>query len=471
MKKKLIIWILGLIIIPVIQTNAQNKAFDETGIYLDTVKAGPMNLRLGVTVGKDDQGNFIGSLNSIDQGSGEISFSEVKIEGKHVILNSAIGLQIEGDFNETYTAIAGVLKQGMGTFQLNLRRVDKLPVNNRPQEPKAPFPYREEEVTFVNEKAGVNLAGTLTLPDGNGPFPAVVLISGSGPQNRNEEILGHKPFLVIADYLTRNGIAVLRYDDRGIAGSTGDFGSATSGDFADDALAGFSYLSGRNEIKPDCIGLIGHSEGGMIAPLVASKSDDIAFIALLAGPGSNLGDNVVYQRLKMAAKMGSSEESLKVQEKCLKGINQIIRKDISAEETKTEVARLYAGLTDEERSLLKMGEERLQATANGMLSSWWKFGLRYDPAQTFSSVKCPILALLGEKDQQVPVALNQKELESITANRNNFNKVIVVPGVNHLFQTCQTGEESEYAQIEETFSPAALEIIKNWINEVRSAKM
>ena len=182
---------------------------------------------------------------------------------------------------------------------LLLRRTDQTPVLRRPQEPAKPYPYREEEVTFENRPAGINLAGTLTLPKSAGPFPAVILISGSGAQDRDEALAGHRPFLVLADYLTRQGVAVLRVDDRGVGGSTGDSLRATSSDFADDALAGVAYLKGRREIDTARIGLIGHSEGGLVAPLAATRSQDVAFIVLLAGPGLP-GEQIIYLQIGRA---------------------------------------------------------------------------------------------------------------------------------------------------------------------------
>ena len=441
---------------------AQNQSAP-TGIFLDTLKVGGMELRLAVTIQQDENGAFTSTVNSLDQGSGEIPFEETTITGDHILITSQRGIQIEGDFNAAKTEIAAEFRQGPGKFPLVFKRINALPVNIRPQEPKKPYSYTEEEVVFSNENAGVQLAGTLTLPKGDGPFPAVILITGSGPQNRNEEVFNHKPFLVIADYLTNNGIAVLRYDDRGVGASTGDFGASTSGDFAEDALAALNFMKTRKEINPAMIGLIGHSEGGMIAPVAASGSDEVAFIVLLAGPGSNLGDNVNYQRSLMAKKGGATEEYITAQENWLKAVNETVRKDIPDEQVQSEIQKIYAAYDEKTKNTLNWSEERINQIANLVSGRWWRYGFRYDPEKTIQSLDCPVLALLGEKDQQVPPILNQAELQRAISGRNEKNQLVVVPGVNHMFQTCTTGDETEYSKIDETISPKVMDLIKNWI--------
>jgi uncharacterized protein len=441
--------------------------FTETGIFMDTIKFGGNELRIALTIQKTDDGKHSASFNSIDQGSGEIAFDEINIAGSYILLKSRVGIEIEGNYNDDYSKIIAEFRQGPAKFPMEYERIDKIPIIfNRPQEPKKPFPYIEEEVLYSNEKAGVQLAGTLTLPQGEGPFPAVLLLTGSGPQNRDEELVGHKPFLVIADYLTRQGIAVLRVDDRGIGGSTGDFKNSTTGDFAEDALAGVDFLKSRKEINSSKIGLIGHSEGGISAPIAANNSGDIAFIVLLAGPGANLGDVVNYQRLAMSRKSGATEEYLKVQEKVLVAINEIARKEITDDEVREEVVQFYAGLSDEEKSILNWSDDRVKGTADLVLGNWWRYGLRHNPKEALQSLKIPVLALLGEKDQQVPVALNQKELESALIRGHEKSQVVVMPGLNHLFQTSETGDVTEYIKIEETMSPAVLELVTGWIKNL-----
>lgn len=437
--------------------------YSEKGVFLDTLKVGGKELRLGITIQKDEEGKYNASFNSIDQGSGEINFDEVKVEDSKIYLSSKAGIVVEGEYNEDKTKIITDFKQGPYTFPLEFERVEYLPVYKRPQEPVKPYPYVEKEVTYKNEKADVQLAGTLTLPQGRGPFPAVVLLTGSGPQNRNEEIVGHKPFLVLADYLTRNGIAVLRADDRGFGKSTGDFKSSTTGDFADDGLAGIEFLKSISEIDTARIGLIGHSEGGMMAPIAASRSTDVAFIVLLAGPGSNIGDNVNYQRAESSRKMGASDEFIEIQRKVHEAFNEIAIKDISTEQAMQEAKTFYAGLSEAEKNKLQWNDDRINGSAGMVLEAWWRYALRYNPEETINALDIPVLAILGEKDQQVPAALNQKELETALDNGHEQNQLVVMPGLNHLFQTAETGDISEYIKIEETISPKVLELVKDYI--------
>jgi uncharacterized protein len=438
----------------------------EEGIFLDTLKVGNMSMRLAVTVSKSDEGTYKATLNSLDQGSGEIPIDEVKITGSHIFLNARIGIQIEGDYDEGRNRITAEFRQGPSKFPLVFKRVDALQALNRPQEPKPPFPYTAEEVVYKNEKSDIQLAGTFTIPEGEGPFPAVVLLTGSGPQNRDEQLLGHKPFLVIADFLTRNGIAVLRADDRGVGASTGNFATATTADFAEDGLAGIEYLKTRKEVNQHILGMIGHSEGGIMAPVAASQSADISFIILLAGPGSNLGDNVTFQRIRMAKQAGASEESLKIQEKCLQAANDIASNDISDEEARLQIRQFIADLPETERQLLNWSDERVGALASQLTEGWWRYSLKHDPENTIKSLKIPVLALLGEKDMQVPVALNQPYLERALEKGHKKSRVVVVTGLNHLFQHCETGDGSEYVKIEETISPEVLNLMDDWIKKL-----
>jgi pimeloyl-ACP methyl ester carboxylesterase len=308
----------------------------------------------------------------------------------------------------------------------------------------------------------------LTLPRSGGPFPAVLLITGSGPQDRDETIFGHKPFLVLADYLTRRGVAVLRVDDRGVGGSTGNVQDATSADFADDVLAGVEFLRGRKEINASQIGLLGHSEGGIIAPLVASRSRDIAFIVLLAGTGLP-GDEILYQQAAAILKLtGADAESLARQKALQERMFVVLRqeKDRAAAETKLRAA--VAGLTPkagkEEKSEVVEAQPLLEGQIQMALTPWFRHFLDYDPRPALRKVTCPVLALNGEKDVQVDARANLRAIEA--ALREGGNKDVTtqeLPNLNHLFQTCKTGSVSEYSAIEETLAPVALETIAKWI--------
>jgi fermentation-respiration switch protein FrsA (DUF1100 family) len=346
---------------------------------------------------------------------------------------------------------------------------------SRPQEPKPPYPYDEQEVVYQNKKDDLQLAGTLTLPRSKGPFPAVLLITGSGPQDRNETVFDHKPFLVLADHLTRMGIAALRVDDRGIGKSTGRFSEATSEDFAADALAGVEYLKTRKEIDPRRIGLIGHSEGGLIAPLVAAASTDVAFIVMMAGPGLT-GEQILYRQTVLVCKAAGMSDGLIAQNRAAQErIFAILKQEkdkVVAEKRILEeadafrevTAKARAEATEEQKKGISIIAAAIEGQAKLVVSPWFRFFLTYDPRPTLMKVRCPVLAIIGEKDLQVPAEENLAAIRlALKAGGNKDHTVLTLPKLNHLFQTCRTGAISEYAQIEETIAPAALDTISKWI--------
>jgi pimeloyl-ACP methyl ester carboxylesterase len=322
---------------------------------------------------------------------------------------------------------------------------------------------------------GIELAGTLTLPEGDGPFPVALLISGSGPQDRNEEIMGHKPFLVLADYLTRRGVAVLRFDDRGVGESGGDFASATTLDFTRDVLAGVEYLKTRPEIDPNRIGLIGHSEGGLIAPLAASQSSDVAFIVLMAAPGTT-GEEITMQQVELLLKASNVPDSVIAQQLEMQAAIFDIVRDVqdveqTVEELKSILLAPYATLSEEEKAALGDVETQVMLEISQLLSPWYQFFMTYDPQPTLRQVTCPVLAINGSKDVQVPADPNLKLIEQALKEAGNENVTIVeLPDLNHLFQTAQTGLPDEYYSIEETMSPVALEVMGDWLVEITGIK-
>jgi pimeloyl-ACP methyl ester carboxylesterase len=413
-------------------------------------------------------------MDSPDQGATGIPVEEVIFKDNTLRLEvKSAGGVFEGKISEDFLVIEGEWKQSGQTFPLTVKRVDKAVEILRPQEPKKPYPYIEKKVAYTNLKAGVKLAGVLTLPSDKGVFPAVLLISGSGPQDRNETIYNHHPFLVLADYLTRQGIAVLRVDDRGVGESTGDFSQATSEDFASDVLAGVEYLKTCKEIDPTKIGLIGHSEGGLIAPMVAVKSPDVVFIVLMAGTGLT-GEEISYLQGALIAKaMDASEEDIaknrRFNEKIFSVIKEEKDKKMAEERLHQMFMEYWEKMSEEEKNIIgDIGdpEEYLEAQLQNLLSPWLKFFLTYDPKPTLSKIKCPVLAINGEKDLQVPPKENLSAIEEALVAGGNKNFIVKeLPGLNHLFQTAQTGVPSEYAKIEETISPIALKIITDWILE------
>ena len=330
---------------------------------------------------------------------------------------------------------------------------------SRPQDPKPPFPYRQEEVAYESKEPGIRLAGTLTFPSSGGPYSAALLITGSGAQNRNEEIMGHKPFLVLADSLTRRGIAVLRVDDRGVGGSSAGPPTATSLSFAQDVLAGVEYLKSRPEINPRRIGLIGHSEGGIIAPMVAAQSPDVAFIVLMAGMGVK-GEEVLTEQGKLVLRAnGASEELIQENTKAQKMLFNAIKSTSDNEVAETQMRESLSSANPTIR-------DAALAQLKSVLSPWMRYFVTYDPQPALEKAKCPVLAINGEKDLQVPPGQNLPAIEkALRAGGNKDFKVIELPGLNHLLQTCKTGSIAEYSQIDETISPVALDLIGSWILE------
>jgi pimeloyl-ACP methyl ester carboxylesterase len=435
------------------------------GVWLGTLK-GKTDLRLGFSV-VATPGKLTAKLTSIDQGIDGIPVKEVtEHDGTVRFVLPSINATFEGKMNKEGTEIVGEWKQGKA-LPLTLKRVDKLPTAKRPQEPKRPFPYREEEITYENKKAKVKFAGTLTLPKGTGPFPVVVMITGSGPQNRDEELLGHKPFLVIADYLTRRGIAVVRVDDRGVGGSTGDNDSSTSADFAEDALAGVEFLKGRKEIDAKHIGLVGHSEGGLVGPLAATLSKDVAFVVMLAGPGLP-GDEILIEQNKLLLKAaGASADAIDRQLKWLSMALPIVKQEedskVAQKRIRAELAKWKEAAGEKDKAMAEF-IGTVEKAVGTLTTKWFRYFLNYDPRPALQKVQCPVLALNGEKDLQVPCKANLEAVaKALKEGGNKDYTVKEFPSLNHLFQTCKTGGIDEYGSIEETFAPVVLETMAEWI--------
>lgn len=340
--------------------------------------------------------------------------------------------------------------------------------HHRPQTPVPPFPYASEDVTFRNEAEDFALAGTLTLPPADGPHPAVVLISGSGPQDRDETILDHKPFLVIADTLTRRGIAVLRVDDRGVGRSGGSRTGATSDVYANDALAAVTFLAGRADIDAQRIGLVGHSEGGIIAPIAAARSTAIAFIVMLAGPGIPGFELAVLQTRAMQTAAGASraivEFNVKLQQRVIAILMSNTDETIIRREVDVVLKDALAGVGLDDEKTLSRTRAAMEDEIKKALDPWQRFFMQYDPRLALTTLRIPILAMNGDKDVQVPAAENLAAIERAFRDAGNANgRTLVMPGLNHLFQTADTGSITEYAEIEETLAPAALTAMGDWL--------
>lgn len=435
------------------------------GNWMGTLSLPAARLRLALTITRDPNGQLTGVMTSVDQGNAVIP-STLTITGESIVVAMpAVQASYTGALSASGDALHGTFSQGM-SLPLDMTRVGALPVVIRPQEPKPPYPYRAQVVSFESVP-GVRLAGTILRPAGDGPFPAVVLVTGSGAQNRDEELLGHKPFLVIADYLARHGIASLRYDDRGVAKSTGNFAASTSADFADDAESAVRFLRTQPGVAPDRVGIIGHSEGGLIAPIVAARSKKVAFIVLLAGPGIPGDSILLLQGALIEAASGLAPALIKrntASKVMLFDAIKTSHDSADAAERYTAVAKqIVASLPAAEQAL---GTTQLEAGRAQLLTPWMRYFITYDPRLALRQVHVPVLALSGTLDLQVPHKENLSAIDAaLKAAGNRDYRTVSMPQLNHLFQTTTTGSPSEYASITETFSPAALAMIGAWINE------
>lgn len=451
-------------------TSLSIHAQDISGQWYGTLKVQGTQLRIVFHLTQTDS-VYSATMDSPDQGAYGILMNSATFEDNLLKLEiPSATIKYIGTLEENNTVV-GTFQQGGLEIPLDLSREEIQKVEaQRPQEPTKPYPYYSEEVVFQNTEAKVSLAGTLTLPSKEGIYPVVILITGSGPQNRNEEVFGHKPFLVISDYLTRNGIGVLRYDDRGVGESTGDFATATSADLATDVESAIAYLKTREEVDKTKIGLIGHSEGGLIAPMVASRSSDVAFIVLLAGPGVP-GDQVLLSQQRLIGKaMGTSDEILQENQATNREVFEIVKQSKNLEQLKADltsyITKLVVENPSEEQPTGMSNEEFVTLQVAQIATPWMRYFIRFDPSPVLEKVKCPVLALNGEKDLQVAPNENLEGINNALERGGNENVSIKeLAGLNHLFQESETGSPLEYGSIEETFSPVALKEMTNWILE------
>ena len=447
-------------------------------IWAGTLDAVIQKLPLRFRVGKGTDGKEDVRMDSLGQKAGGFRAVRTVAGDAWTIKVAAVKGEFAGKLGPD-GKLTGSWKQGGATLPLVLEKVvvataaATIPEKRRPQTPKPPFPYDTREAAFRNINDGVELAGTLTLPRGPGPWPAVVLVSGSGQQDRDETLMDHKPFLVLADVLSRAGIAVLRYDDRGVGGSTGDPTKGTSVDFARDAEAGIDWLQKQPGIDPARIGIVGHSEGGLIAALLAERRTDLAGIVMLAGTGVDGGRILVSQgELVLKSEgLGDADQirrSRIMQEAMIDAVRGSDESTDPAALAAQAGTRIRADLADEIEKADDAAKAQLDAAvADGLrrLSApWFRFFIGHDPATTLAKVTCPVLAVIGEKDVQVDPGLNLPAIrQALAAGGNADATVEELPGLNHLFQTCTTGAVSEYDRIEETFAPVALTTVRDWL--------
>lgn len=407
---------------------------------------------------KAAENGYSATLDVPAQGAYDVPVDKTVFQDNHLQMTlSAMGASYSGTLKGE--AIEGEFTQHGMAFPLNLAKGEKEAKKARPQDPQPPFNYRADEVTFTNKKEGNTLAGTLTIPEGDGPFPALVLVSGSGQQNRDEELMNHRPFWVIADYLSRRGVAVLRYDDRGMGGSTGEVLNATSLDFSYDAEAAFNFLLNRKEINASQVGILGHSEGGIINFMVAERRPEVAFLVSLAGPAVNGIEVLKEQQAAILRAQGMTEEMVQFSGNANAQMFDIIEASNDRVEADTLLRQLLKGWG--------YNEELTEQTVGQMASPWMYYFLKYDPTDAIVKTNCPALLLNGSKDLQVLASQNLPAYEKIIAEHGKTNLTLrEMPDLNHLFQHSETGSPTEYVEIEETISPEVLEAIVEFVKGI-----
>ncbi len=419
---------------------------------------------------------FSGTMDSPDQGVNGIGMDSTSFEHNRLVIEAKkLGMRYAAAYDTGAHELNGVFRQSKMEFPLVLKRTkEEVKVVRRAQDP-VDFPYNQEEVAIDNRKDSLTLAGTLTMPKDHKADKIVILITGSGPQNRNEEIvsINHRPFLVWSDWLTRHGIAVLRYDDRGIGSSTGKFNKATSAGFANDVTAAIDFIKSRKDLEGLKIGLIGHSEGGMIAPMVAARDKRVAFIVLLAGPGEPI-DELMVQQIAFSQSGADAPKNIadvnietsKLAYSFLKKNAGKTNKEIEPELRKIlheQLAKYPPDAFDKTK-----GDEILDNEIKSYLGVWFRYFIAFIPADYLGKVKCPVLALNGTLDKQVSCKENLDGIDAALKKGKNKNfEIVPLQGLNHLFQKAETGDPGEYGNIEETVNPVALNKVTEWLGKLK----
>ncbi|MHB9039340.1 MAG: alpha/beta hydrolase family protein [Melioribacteraceae bacterium] len=453
------------------QTNAQN---DIAGYWSGKIKMLTMNLDFQIKVEKTKKTlNAFMSIPSQKLENYQLAVFTFKKNKLHFELPSQAGTaKFDGEL--IVDSIKGkILQAGIqGTFYL-ARSEEQKTIPKSESKINEPLPYLEDEVAFKSGR--ILLAGTLTIPKEEKKYPAVILLTGSGPQNRDEEIYGFKIFQKIADYLTRRGIAVLRYDDRGVGGSTGNTMQSTTEDFAGDAQAAIDFLKKQKNIDPKKIGFLGHSEGAIIAPMVAANSNDVAFMVLMSGTGVNGGEVLLEQQKLILKASGVADslinQNLELQKEINKALNN--NKDLNdiRNDIQTFAEKDYETLSPDIKASIKDKKAYINSTVQSQImvfnNPWFKYFINYDPAPALQKVKVPVLMTFGELDLQVPVNQNKPKMEdALRLGGNNNFKSIIFPKANHLYQEAKTGSPGEYNELEKEFVPGFLEKIGDWIEQI-----
>jgi pimeloyl-ACP methyl ester carboxylesterase len=429
------------------------------GYWKGTLSLGPTELELCFDI-KETNGTLSATMDVPAQGAYDIPVTSVSFEMmKLTIAIEAISASYEGTL--VLNNIVGEFTQMGMSLPLTLIKGEKAAKPKRPQEPQPPFPYKSEEVFFKNTREDFTLAGTLTIPEGEGPFPAMILVTGSGPQNRDEELMDHKPFAVIADYLTRNGVAVLRFDDRGVGASEPGNPDGTSFDFSYDAEAAFDYLLSRKEVIPSLCGITGHSEGGFINFMVAQRRPDVAFLISLGGPAVTGAEVLKLQQVEVYRGMGMPEQAIEQNRVISEQFFAIVEKYDAPDENFRKEALSYL-------ASVGMPDDVAVPMIDQYSSPWMFYFLKYDPAPAIREVTVPALILNGTLDKQVVSYQNIPVYRQIAEETGRDNMQIVeLEGLNHLFQHATTGLPTEYATIEETISEEVLALMLEFVKSIK----
>jgi pimeloyl-ACP methyl ester carboxylesterase len=431
------------------------------------------SLTVAFEVSKDTDGKFAAVMHSVDQKAYNIPADSVRVDGSELYISIvALAAEYNGTIAQDSSVFGHMSFPGGVSMKLDMQYTHNFPftIAERPQEPKLPLPYMSKEVEFENTNIAIKLRGTLTIPGNDGPYPAIVLISGSGASDRNQTIFGHKTFLVMSDFLTRAGFAVLRYDDRGAAESEGSFLSATILDHAEDAAYAIDFLKSREFVDTLSIGLLGHSLGADIAPVTCSMNPSVSFAILMAGAAKPLKDIIVEQCDAIYPTMGISAKGTQLNKDILEALFAAIECEHDIKKAKEKGVSVLESFESRAQDLFPGDKEKLGYTTPLTINTWgslfvpyMKHDLFHDNAKYLEQIKCPVLVIGGDKDLQV-LPHHVKLIEEILVNSGNKNVTAkLYPGKNHLMQDAQTGAPSEYGDIKNTIAPDVINDIIHWI--------
>jgi len=431
------------------------------GSWEGVLKTKVINLPLLFHVGKD-RGQLLVVIDSPEQNSYDIPADSVGFADNVLIIKHS-------QYNMVYRGKMVHKDTLVGTFTQGPRSKELVLVRVKPKESSFLMGFEEEELLIKNKRTGVKLGATLTYPKEEGPFPSVILISGSGPQDRDATLFGKKLFKTVAEHFTRSGYAVLRFDDRGTAKSTGSFAKATSFDFANDVEGVIAYLKKHKKINKDKIGLMGHSEGSLIASIVGARNSDVDFILSVAGPGIK-GDSLILTQSRLIMEgNGMAEETVETTLALNRSIYKVVLSAGDSTSKDQQIRKIvwdmYGGQdSTSDTTLINKTADALTGQAN---TAWFRDFLAYDPSLYWSKVSCPVFAVNGVKDIQVPPVINLLGIQKNLEKAENYDvKVKMYPGLNHLMIKCETGLPSEYPTLNGTFSGAVLNDMVSWMNDV-----